>query len=179
VFSQKRAQLGKVSFLELAELFVAVRFVKYGGKLERVRAAHHNARTKWPDLAYPFASLRLLQLGGEIIHETDVEYGDGRALAISREGQWTLPDMVGQAVALFEFNEQDGMAVKFYPAGRNKPIVIDPRIAGGRPTIVNTSITVFSIRERHDRGKEPIRSIARDLGISKSAVEAAVLYKAA
>lgn len=179
VFSGNRASLGKVSFLELAELLVAVRFVKHGGKLEKVRAAHTNARKRWPDIPYPFASKRLLQLGGEIIHESDLEYGKGNALAISQEGQWALPEMVYEAMILFEFNEQDQMASQLYPAGRNAPIVIDPTVASGRPTLVNTGITVRAIRERHVRRKEPIGAIARDLGISPKLVEVAVNYLAA
>ena len=178
VFSGTRANLGKISFLELAELLVAVRFVKHGGKLEKVRAAHTNARKRWTDLPYPFASKRL-QLGGEIIHESDLEYGKGMALAISNDNQWALPDMVYDAMLLFEFNAQDQMASKLFPAGRDAPIVIDPRVAAGRPTLVDTGITVRAIRERHVRRKEPIGAIARDLGISPKLVEAAVHYLAA
>lgn len=179
VFSDRRANRGRISFLELAELLVAVRFVQHGGKLEKVRAAHRTAQRRWPDIPYPFASKRLLQLGGEIIHESDLEYGKGNALAISHDGQWALPDMVYQAMLLFEFNEQDQMASKLYPAGRDAPIVIDPRVAAGRPTLVNTSITVKAVRERHVRRHEPIVAIARDLGISPKLVEAAVHYQAA
>jgi len=165
-----------LSFLELAEIIVASRFRSYGGKLQKVRDAHAYARKRWPDLAYPFASLRLKILGGEVIHEFDQEYG-GKALAISMGGnQFALPALVEGAVELFDFDPQDEMAVRWFPAGRTVPIVVDPHFAGGRLAVVNRGITVSAISQRFHKGKQSIDFIARDLQLKRLDVEEALKW---
>lgn len=163
-----------LSFLDLAEVVVAARFRAYGGKLQKVRDAHEYARRQWPDLAYPFASLRLKVMGGEIIHEFDEEYG-GKPLAISLGGaQFAMPGLVQEALELFDFDEHDNMATRWFPAGRTVPIVIDPRFAGGRLAVVDRGVTVATIGLRFRKGKQSIDFIARDLQLTRHQVEEAL-----
>jgi len=116
----------ELSFLELAEVIVAARFRAFGGKLQKIRDAHTFARSRWADLPYPFASVRLKIPGGELIHEFDEEYG-GQALAVSMGGtQFAIPSLVVEAVDLFEFDSSDRMATRWFPAGINVPVVLDP-----------------------------------------------------
>ena len=164
-----------LSFLELAEIVVAVRFTGQGGKLLKVRDARSFARKEWPELPYPFASLRLKKLGGELIHEFDSDYG-GKALAISigrpGEEQWTLPNMAQEALDLFDYDEPgDEMAIRWYPAGRDVPIVVDPHFAGGRLTVVGRGVTVENIKARFFRYRQSIAYIANDLDLRRHDVE--------
>lgn len=166
----------ELSFLELAEIVVAARFRAYGGKLQKVRDAHSYARARWPDLAYPFASLRLKILGAEIIHQFDEEYG-GAALAISTgANQFAMPALVEEALDLFDFDIQDEMATRWFPAGRDVPVVLDPRFAGGRLAIVDRGVTVETISRRFHRARQSIRFIARDLQLTPHQVEEALKF---
>lgn len=169
-----------LSYLDMIEILVAVRFTQHGGKLEKVRDARQFASKKWPDLRYPFASLKLRMAGGEMLHDFDEQTG-GPALSITlgtpEEPQYTLPNIVENALDLQDF-EQD-FSIRWYPAGRDVPIVVDPRYAGGRPSILHRGVTVDTIAKRFTLGHEKVASIARDLELAPAAVEEAIRYAAA
>jgi len=168
-----------LSYLDLVEIVVAVRFTQHGGKLEKVRAARQRAMDMWPELQYPFASLRLKMAGGDMLHSFDVEYG-GTALSMTlgtpEVPQYTLPHIVEEALDLLDFDTNDQMSVRWFPAGRSVPIVVDPRFAGGRPTIVRRGVTVDVIFRRFKDGHEKLSSIARDLELTSRDVEEAIRY---
>ena len=59
--------------------------------------------------------------------------------------------------------------------GEERPIVIDPRIAFGRPVVVRASIHLC-IAERIDAG-ETVEAIAADYDLGPSEIEEAALYE--
>jgi uncharacterized protein (DUF433 family) len=177
VFADKATGTGQaplLSFLDLAEILVAARFTKNGGKLEKVRAARKRIVHDHPDLPYPFASLRLRQLSGEILHHIDDEMG-GKALALSLGGtegsQYVLQPFIEQALDLFDFDPLDMMATRWYPRGKTVPVVIDPHVAGGRLSVVGYGVTVDTIHARFFRGDQTIEFIARDFDLNPDLVE--------
>ncbi len=182
VFGKQRGKEPlSISFLELAEIIVVARFRQPDDlgrrriSLERLRRAHEFARRQF-DLDYPLASLKLRLEGGHILHEFDAAEPDGAALALDLHGQWVLPLPVRSALDLFEY--EDGLASRWFPLGRNTPIVVDPRVGAGRPVIVGTGVTVDVIHNRFKAG-ESIKSIAKDFEVETSAVEQALRYTAA
>ena len=185
VFGNERNERGDLmlSFLELAEVIMVARFrePRYPGSnrrrvtLAKVRTAHSTARTIWSDIAYPFASLNLKELGGEIMHTIDTENPAGGMMALSKHGQWALPESVESEIEKFDF-ESDRLPTRWYPAGKNKPIVVDPELAAGRMSIVGTRVTVEIVHDRFFNAKEDIAYIARDLSLKKTDVEEAIKY---
>ena len=121
-----------VSFLQLIEIVVAARFRKAEHtKYEVVRAAHQNAKHRY-DLDYPFASLRLKAVGGHII--SLMHGGSGASYqAVDDMSQRTLPGLVQEVVEQLEYEEQ--YAAKWYPVGKDIPIIVDPLYSSGVPTI--------------------------------------------
>jgi len=180
VFGEKDVGDGSpplLSYLDLIEILVAVRFTQHGGKLEKVRAAREMAKKKWPDLRYPFASVRLKMAGGDLLHGFDEEYGGAplsMTLGTPEAPQYALPHIVEGALELLDF--EGDLSVRWFPAGRDVPIVVDPRFAGGRPTIVKTGVTVDTIARRFVDGHEKMAYIARDLSIRTKDVEEAIRY---
>lgn len=177
VFADKASADGEtplLSFLDLAEIVVAVRFTQRGGKLEKVRAARQRIVHDYPELTYPFASLRLKQIGGEILHYID-ELEGGRALALSLGGlegtQYVLPPFVAEALDLFDFDPLDTMATRWYPRGKETPLVIDPHIGGGRLTVKGYGVTVGTIQDRFFKGEQEIEYIAQDFELERQTVE--------
>jgi uncharacterized protein (DUF433 family) len=57
-------------------------------------------------------------------------------------------------------------------------MVIDPRIAFGRPVVASRSITTSTIAERIDAG-ESLSDIAADYDLAQSEIEQAVVYERA
>jgi uncharacterized protein (DUF433 family) len=169
-----------VSFLELMEFIVVVRFRRgmHGAPpvpLERIRRAHQYAREHF-GIPYPFASLKLWQQGPDIFHTYEEERADPGVLVLSRNGQLVLPDLVQREERHIVFGD-DSFALRWYPLGEDEPIVIDPRIAAGRPTIAGTGVTLDTIRARISAG-DPIDFIAEDYEIAQSSIEVAVGFAA-
>lgn len=167
-----------LSFLDLAELFVVAHFRRGSGRrmpLWRLRDAHDFARRRL-GVDHPFASNQLLIEGGHILHEF-ARGNPGPRIALDRGGQYVLPVEFGDALSMFDF-ARDTMASKWYPAGRETPIVIDPHRAAGQPTIEgrNVRIDVLLGRKRAGWG---IAEIAEDFSLDTDVVEAVLRVAAA
>jgi uncharacterized protein (DUF433 family) len=59
---------------------------------------------------------------------------------------------------------------------KERSIVIDPRIAFGRPVVLRSGVSTFVIAERIDAG-ETVRDIAADYDLDSSEIEQAALYE--
>lgn len=169
-----------ISFLELVEIVVVARFRKGspGGQpvtLERIRRAHAYSREQF-QLPYPFASLNLRESGGHILHQFEAQEPGPALLALDMGGQWVLPGLVREELDRFEFS--DRLVSRWFPLGKQVPIVVDPHIAAGRPTIAGSGVTVEIIRKRFQFGQS-IDFIARDFELRRSDVEQALRYAAA
>jgi uncharacterized protein (DUF433 family) len=69
----------------------------------------------------------------------------------------------------------------FLPAGeaeKGRPIVIDARLAFGRPVLASKSISTRAIADRIDAG-EPVADVAEEYGLSASDIEQAAVYERA
>lgn len=162
----------QVSFLELIEIAVAVRFRTDETQdltLDRVRRAHTFARKTW-SVPFPFATMDFKLYGGHIMHEfEDAEPGRGH-MAFDMGGQWALPGMVKEVVVAIDFESTDQYAARWFPYGREANVVVDPHLAAGRPAIVGTRIPISAIRGRFEAG-ESIHYLARDYSLKVAVVE--------
>jgi uncharacterized protein (DUF433 family) len=169
-----------VSFLDLMELRVAVSFRKgllghSPMSLKRIRDAHEYA-VDHLGIAYPFANLKLKQGGGHILHEFDELHPGEGLLAISAGGQWVLPGVVAQELQRFEYDESEWVG-RWFPFGPDVPIVVNPRVAAGRPTIVGTGVTVQTIQDRINAGDSPAL-LAEDYRIAPIVIEEVLPFAA-
>ena len=167
----KPEEVAQVSFLELSELIVAARFRKHHIKLARVRAAHNFARNEW-SLQYPFAHLNLTSVGGHVLRRFEEENpGVGPSFVVlSSPEQYILPGLVQDELTRFDYSDDD-FAERWHPYGREIPVVVDPRFAGGRPTIKGRGISVEILHKRWKAG-ESFKSIAYDFRLAQKDVEA-------
>ncbi len=167
-----------VSFLQLVEIMVSAKFRKaYNTRLQVVRSAYENARKLWR-VEYPFAHLKLEPLGGHIV--TYIESSgtmEGYNLeAIDEPGQLALPLpflLAEQTVRQLVYESE--LAAKWYPVGRDIPIVVDPRISSGLPVVDGRGITVQIIHKRFKAGQR-IGFIAQDFDLDEMVVEEIVRY---
>lgn len=171
VFGEKNdSQL--VSFLQLIEIVVANQFRTRKISLERVRSAYLRARQKY-SIEYPFAHMRLESIGGHIVYM--LHHDDDSSLEVAdTAGMYTLPGMVQETIAK-KLEYEDELAARWYPRGKEVPIVIDPRYAAGLPTIQHRGVTIEHIKGRFDAG-QTIGFICRDLTLSRNQVEEAIRY---
>lgn len=160
------------SFLELIEIVVAAKFRKAEHvPFQTVRNAYENGK-KLFNQDYPFAHEELKGYGGHIVHIIHVP---GISLqAIDQPEQYTLPDLVQATLSQIEYERE--LASKWYPIGKDIPIVIDPLISAGLPIIQGRGITVEAIYKRFKADQE-IAFIAEDFDIKPLVIEQVIRYR--
>jgi uncharacterized protein (DUF433 family) len=163
----KQEKAPQVSFLQLAEILIVAGFRKNDITLDRIRSAHDFAQSEW-GINYPFASLKLEPLGGHILHRFDEEHpGVSLATLDTKLQQWTLPGLVLDTIHNFDYELE--LAARWYPKGKQVPIVVDPQISAGLPTIKNRRVTIETVRKRFKANYSP-PFIASDLKLKVSEV---------
>jgi uncharacterized protein (DUF433 family) len=181
VFTSSSSPRGKsrpqmFSFLQLVEVVVAARFrqgiQENPVRLERIRDANEYAREEL-GIEFPFANLQLWEEGGHILYEFEQKYPGEHLVAISANGQAVLPGIVSRSRD--EFDYESDYASKWFPLGRNVPIVLDPRKASGRPTIYQTRVTVETVKQRLATG-ETVQELSEDYGLDESMIVQAKNY---
>ena len=174
LFNTMPADSTMVSFLQLVEIVVAARFRLAERKsFQVVKRAYENAQEVF-NLPFPFAHLQLKAIGGHIVHELR-EGSRASYQALDVLEQWSLPGIVDEVLSE-QIKYEDELAARWYPRGYDVPIVLDPRITSGAPTIEGCRVTVLTIYKRWKDQQQPIEFIANDFGLEPATVERALQY---
>ncbi len=110
---------------------------------------------------------------GRDLFTREQEGRDHRVVNLSRKGQ-TAWDHIEDV--LEDLDYENGVALRWYPAGRQRPIVIDPQVSFGRPYILKRGISTDAIRSRFQAG-ESLEDIADDLDVSESEAQEAIRFE--
>ena len=162
-----------VSFLQVLELKIAQSFRRSSRvELFRVRRAHEYLKNKF-GLEFPFASVPLTTLGGRILEDFEREEPGTHLIEVGGT-QAALPGIVTTTLYTYDFAEDD-IANRWHPVGRSIPIVIDPYVSAGMPTVEDRRVTVQAIHKRHKAGQSP-EFMSRDLDIELPKLEVILLY---
>ena len=173
LFTSTNGQDPMVSFIQLIEIVVAARFRKADHvSYQRVRSAYENAKNLY-QLSYPFAHLTLEAIGRHIVQWLNTDEPDVSLQTLDDPQQWTLPGLVAEAMAQLDYEED--LAARWYPVGKDVPIVVDPRMSAGTPTIKGRGVTIQVIRKRFKAGQN-MEFIAKDFELEQSVIEEAVRY---
>lgn len=107
----------------------------------------------------------------------------GELIDLTASGQLAMRRLFEEHLKRIEW-DSSRFPVRLYPflsasaPSGERPIVIDPRIAFGRPVVVSKGIATSTLAERIDAG-EKIDDIAADYDLAQSEVEQAVVYERA
>lgn len=103
----------------------------------------------------------------------------GSLINVSQDGQTEMAEVIRQHLKRIERNAQ-GIPVKLFPFTRSDEradqpatVVIDPRIAFGRPVLVGRSVPTAVLADRFKAG-ETFEQLAGDYDISAKSVEEAI-----
>jgi uncharacterized protein (DUF433 family) len=163
-----------ISFHDLLEVRFVLAFRKHGVSLQAIRYASQYARELF-NHPYPFTCKRFKTDGRTIFAE-----------AFKITGETELLDMVKKQYAFSQIIEaslyrgiefgNDELASKWYPMARSKSVVLDPKIAFGKPIVteghVRTSILYDAFKAE---GNE--RLVSKLYEVPVSAVEAAIKFE--
>lgn len=130
------------SFLELVDLLVVKKFIEHNFSLQKIRKilqevderygmahfAHHDFFT---DKKYVYTSLSIKH------KDTKLKFLSG-----GQTVSWPVFEKIATKI---EFDKTAKLAIRWYPLGRNKLVVVDPLISFGRPTIVNKGVPTSNV----------------------------------
>jgi uncharacterized protein (DUF433 family) len=167
---EKRAAL---TYFQLIEVAVVAAFRKSGVPLRRIRAAR-----EWSAHAlkseHPFAEYRFKEEAKHLWLDSSqvADLKPNTVMQADQEGQLAWETVIGR-LREFEY-EHEGIVLKWHVAGTGSPIIIDPRISFGTPTVRGTPTWI--IKGRWDAG-ESDTDIAEDFQIGKDEVREALRFE--
>jgi uncharacterized protein (DUF433 family) len=165
-----------LSYLQLIEVAVVAAFREWGLTLRTIREAREyvskELKTEFPFAAYKFkADGKSLWLDYQHV---EGRKGKGKLLrATTMKGRLAWDDIIGARLKEFDYARSD-IAIRWRVAGTESPIVIDPQIAFGTPTIGGTPTWI--VRERWEAG-ENIEDISDDFRLKRPDVARALKFE--
>lgn len=150
------------SFLDLVDLLFVKRFLDYGVSLQKVRRALDEAREVLG--TNHFARQTFFTDGGSI-------------LEIMSGGQWVIAPVIRELARQIDFKSPEGLASRWYPLGRNRPVVLDPMVSFGAPSIAGRGVKTINIHDlfvAEDERLEPVRAW---WGLTDAEIQAAVGFE--
>lgn len=165
-----------VTWGEFVELGYLREYRRKGIPLQQLRPVIDDLRHEF-DTPYPLATAKPFLYGRELVLELQQRNGLPAALAIViRSGQTiALASETERFLQKVEFHPpSDGDARRLMPAGRASPVVIDPLVRFGRPTV--NGVATERLWELYDAG-EQIEEIAAGYDLAEELVRAAVAYE--
>lgn len=174
--SQKEGRAA-LSYMQLIEVAVVAAFRRAHIPLRRIRDARDYVG-QMLKAEYPFAEYRFKTEGKHLL--IDYQHivggrGRGKHLVADQGGQLEWDQIIGPLLKEFEYEHEDnGIVIRWRVAGESSPIVIDPKIAFGTPTVRGTPTWV--IKGRWSAG-ESDTDIAEDFRIGKVEVREALRFE--
>jgi uncharacterized protein (DUF433 family)/DNA-binding transcriptional MerR regulator len=166
---EKRARL---SYLQLIELAVVAAFRKAKFPLPDISAAREYLQKNF-NSAYPFAEFKFKHYGRSLFAEDHNRDAKHRLFKANAGGQLAWDELIDPVLKEFDYEHQ-GIAVRWHLAGVGTPIIIDPRISFGAPSVRGTPTWI--IKGRYDAG-ETDSAIAEDFHLGIPDVRAALKFE--
>jgi len=161
----------RLSYLQLIELAVVAAFRKGGMQLPEIRAAREYIQKSFGS-KYPFAEFKFKRYGKSLFTE-DNTAARHRLFKANAGGQLAWDELIGPVLEEFDY-EHEGIAIRWHVAGTSSPIVIDPRISFGAPSVRGTPTWI--LKGRFDAG-ESDSEIAEDFRLEVPDVRAALKFE--
>ena len=152
------------SFYTLIELFTLAQLRHLGVSLRVLRQARAELAER-EGTAHPFALEGLLTDKKKLLFDL----GEEALLELGTNGQTSFGKVLEPFCVRLDFDGATRMACRYHPVGKDKPIVVDPARAFGRPIIVGTSIATESLAALI-RGGETVEDVASDFGLTPEVV---------
>jgi len=156
----------------------------------RALRTHHEVPIKHVRAALTYAEERLRIDRLLLRHDLLTHAGDvfleryGALVNLSKSGQLAIRQMLEAHLSRVEWSAGDPHPRRLFPFSHGgvldtgKVILIDPRVAFGKPTIAGKGVTTAALARRYNAG-ESLADLARDYDVSEEQVNAAILYERA
>lgn len=167
-----------ISFPELMELFVVAFFRANGVSMPVVRASRAEAQ-KLFGVEFPFATEDLQTDGRGVFATLSSGEVEGithqRLLVELSKGQLAFDDLV-RPFFRDKLDFERGLAFRYWPLGKTRPIVLDARRSFGKSIVASRGAPTAVLYNMVEAG-ESIDRVARWYNVSDADVDAAVEYE--
>jgi len=154
-----------VDFYTLIELFTVSELRRLGVTMKTLRGNREELARRF-STPYPFAIRGLLTDGRRLLKEL----GDEALLELGSGGQSAFETLIAPFCHRLDFDTSSQLAARYFPLGRDIPVVVSPAHAFGRPVIANTNLPTETIASLV-RGGESFDDIALEYQVSREQVE--------
>jgi uncharacterized protein (DUF433 family) len=158
-----------VSFLDMVEVVAIGGLKKTGFSTRAIRQVVQNCR-ELLGVQRPLTTLAF-KVGG---HEIFVDRGDVLLEVGRRKRMQAWNDVLAPFLDNLDYREE--IASRWWPLGREVPIVVDPEYGHGLPIIHGSGVRTEIIRERAEAG-DLIEQIACDFNLDPREVERALQFE--
>jgi uncharacterized protein (DUF433 family) len=163
-----------LSFTNLVEAHVLAAIRKRGVSLPNVRSAIDHLEKHY-QIDHPLADVRFKTDGLSLFIEIL-----GQLVNVTMRGQLAIREIMEAHLQRVEHDEQ-GLAARLFPFTRlsagqvpqPRIVMIDPRIAFGRPVLVGTGIPTAVLADRYKAG-ESMNDLAEDYECDRDLIEEAI-----
>ncbi|MEY4564633.1 MAG: hypothetical protein RLZZ618_3910 [Pseudomonadota bacterium] len=164
-----------IGFRDLLELRMVAAFVCHGVDLKVIRATVDAARRDF-GASYPLTNQQFLTDGKRIFLEAiEKSTGEAKMIDVLRK-QHVFSDIIRPSLyAGIEYGQEG--AVRWYPEGRRKVIVLDPGLQFGTPVIAEAGIPTDTLHASYLAEEGDHHMVARIFDISTRMVKAAVAFE--
>ena len=165
-----------LSFVELIEVLVVGALLRRGVALRTIRRAAKRA-ARMLGTSHPFAYQRFKTDGKGIFVDLAKQSAEFQHLLIELAGgQYAFPQILNRYLEEIEFDPETLMAVRWWPLGKKRPVVLDPGVAFGEPVIAGTRIPV-SVITYALRAGETEKNLCHWYGLQPKHIRAAVAFE--
>jgi uncharacterized protein (DUF433 family) len=162
-----------LGFLDLVQMRVADAFIEAGLSPQKVRKAIEYGR-EIVRADYPFASARFRTDGRTVVLHVLEAGQDDKLIDLFKGGQYLMHRVIEPSLKGLEF--EDDFAVRWWPDGKSKGIVVDPARQFGQPIDNSTGVpTAVLANAVHAEGS--IARAARVYSVPVSSVRRAVAFE--
>jgi uncharacterized protein (DUF433 family) len=162
-----------LSFLNLIELRFLASY-RAGASLPAIRRALDYAAMEL-DVDRPLLELEFATHGRDLFLRFAED--DPYFLNASKGGQFAWPQGATDLVDSLDYDESEHAAFRWWPLGKQTPVLLDTRLNGGRPSTAESGVRTVAIANRAAQGWEPT-DIADDVVASVEEVQAALQLEA-
>ncbi|MEW5876243.1 MAG: hypothetical protein AB1752_13825 [Candidatus Zixiibacteriota bacterium] len=174
VLPAKRSDLDPfVSFLDIVDLLFVKAFLDQGVSLQRLRQALNEAETILGRSR--FAHKDFWTSGRNVYLQ--VRNHEGALLQLLSGGQWTLAGIIQETGRQLDFDRQTGITERWFPLGREVPVVLDPMICFGAPAIHRRGILTANVYDFYLAERENRDRTCQWFDLKAAEVDAAVRYQ--
>lgn len=158
-----------VSFSDLIEIVAIGAFRDLGFSVRAVRRIVEACQERF-DVRHPLSTLEFKSGGRDVFVKKDSVLHD----VLKRKGQRAWDDILGPFLATLDY--RDSYAYRWWPLGKDRPIVVDPEYGYGQPVVAGSGVRTEDIVERLRAGDMP-EEIAYDFNVSHAEVDSAIQYE--